>query len=130
MACFTDFEILTKEEARKLKRIGPDYNDPEFLPKLMDRALNSGLTEEEAAALIPTYEKYSSAASAGGAATEAMTFASLEATDTILAVTQKTPGANSVAIIGYGTPGAGSMNITWTADPGAGAVVEIFVLKA
>lgn len=75
-------------------------------------------------------QKYVSSAGAGGGATEAMVLTGLAADDTILAVTQKTEGANDLPLIGYTTQAADALTCTWSADPGAGAVVEVLVLKA
>lgn len=71
-----------------------------------------------------------SAASAGGNATEALTFTGLASGDTILALTGKTAGANSASIRAFGTPGTNSLSVTFTADPGAAAVVRALVQKA
>jgi hypothetical protein len=73
---------------------------------------------------------YTSSAGAGGGATEAMVLTGLAAADTILAVTQKTKGANSLPLLGYGTQAANALTGTWSADPGAGAVIVVTVLKA
>ncbi len=70
-----------------------------------------------------------SAASAGGAATEAMTFTGLKTTDTILGVTQRVQGANSLAMTGWNTLVTDGMTITWSANPGAGAVVVVLVKR-
>jgi len=68
-------------------------------------------------------------ASAGGAATEALTCTGLLLTDTILSVVQKTPGANSLPLLGWSTVIAGGLTGIWSADPGAGAVVMIAVKR-
>lgn len=73
---------------------------------------------------------YTSSAGAGGAATEAMTLTGLAAADTILAVTQKTKGANNLPLLGYTTQAANALTCVWSADPGANAVVQVLVLKA
>jgi len=73
---------------------------------------------------------YTSSAGAGGAATEAMVLTGLAAADTILSVTQKTQGANSLPLLGYTTLAANALTCVWSADPGAGAVVVVQVLKA
>ena len=65
---------------------------------------------------------YTSSAGAGGAATEAMTVTGLGASDTILAVTQSTKGANSLPLLGYSTQAANALTAIWSANPGAGAV--------
>lgn len=68
-------------------------------------------------------------AGAGGGATEALTCTGLAATDTILAVFQVTPGANSLPLLGYSTLGTDTITGIWSADPGAGAVVRVTVKK-
>lgn len=75
-------------------------------------------------------QKYSAVASAGGAATEALTVVGLGASDVVLAVTQKTPGANDLPLLGWSTQVTDGLTGIWSADPGAGAVVEVLVLKA
>jgi hypothetical protein len=72
---------------------------------------------------------YTSSAGAGGAATEAMVLTGLAASDVILAVTQKTKGANNLPILGHTTQAANALTCVWSADPGAGAVVNVLVLK-
>jgi len=72
----------------------------------------------------------SSAAGAGGAATEVMTFTGLAAADTIIGLTQTTPGANNLAVVSWGTQIADAVTIRWTANPGAGAIVRLSVIKA
>lgn len=73
---------------------------------------------------------YTSSAGSGGAATEAMVLTGLAAADQILACHQKTPGANSLPLLGYSTLAANALTCTWSADPGAGAVVVVTVRKA
>lgn len=75
---------------------------------------------------------YDSAASAGGAATETLTVTGLAAADSILAVSQKTKGANGTALIKWTDTSrtADQLAVEWTGNPGAGAVVRVVVLKA
>ena len=75
---------------------------------------------------------YDSAASAGGAATETLTVTGLAAGDTILAVSQRTKGANSTALIRWTDTSrtANQLAVEWTGNPGAGAVVRVLVIKA
>jgi hypothetical protein len=73
---------------------------------------------------------YTSAAGDGGAATEAMTVTGLAADDTILAVSQKTEGANDLPLLGWTTQAANALTAVWSADPGAGAVIVVTVKKA
>lgn len=72
---------------------------------------------------------YDSNPSTGGAPSEVMTITGLGATDTILAVTQVTPGAANLAIIGFSAQGPNTLTITWTGNPGAGAIVRVSVKK-
>ncbi len=75
---------------------------------------------------------YDSAASAGGAATETLTVTGLAAADLILAVSQKTKGANGTAVIRWTDTSrtANQLAVEWTGNPGAGAVLRVLVLKA
>lgn len=68
-------------------------------------------------------------ASAGGAATEALTCTGLTATDTVLAVTQRVKGANSLPLLGYSTLGTNTITGVWSADPGANAVVRVLIRR-
>ena len=76
------------------------------------------------------FQVYTSSAGAGGAATEAMTLTGLAAADTIVSVSQKTPGANNLPLLGWTTVAANALTCTWSANPGAGAVVVVKVKKA
>ena len=74
--------------------------------------------------------KLTSDAGSGGAATEDDNpVAGLKADDIVLSVSQKTPGANSLPLLGYADQKDGSMDFIYSADPGAGAVVEILVAR-
>lgn len=73
---------------------------------------------------------FDSAASVGGAATEAMTVTGLLATDKILAVTQSVKGAANLPLLGYNTQIANGLTAVWSATPGAGAVIKVTVLRA
>ena len=79
--------------------------------------------------IAPILKTFTSAAGAGGAATEAMTVTGLLSTDTILAVTQKTVGANGLAMVGYTTLANNALTVVWHADPGAGSVVIVTVMR-
>lgn len=72
---------------------------------------------------------FTSAAGAGGAATAAMTVTGLKTTDVILSVVQKTPGANSLPLLGWSTVAANSVTAIWSADPGAGSVIVVTVKR-
>lgn len=73
--------------------------------------------------------KYTAAATAGGAATEAVAVTGLGASDTILSVTQRVKGANSLPLLGWQGQAANSLTLVYSADPGASAVVEVLVKK-
>lgn len=70
-----------------------------------------------------------STASAGGSATEAMVLTGLLTTDTIMAVTQKTKGANNLPLLGYSTQATNALTAIWSADPGVGAVIVVSVRR-
>lgn len=70
-----------------------------------------------------------SAAGVGGASTEAMTVTGLLTSDVIMSVTQKTPGANSLPLIGYSTQATNSLTAIFSANPGAGAVIVVAVRR-
>ncbi len=72
---------------------------------------------------------YDSAAGSGGSGSEAMTVTGLLSTDTILSVSQKTPGANSTAVIGWASQADNALTVSWTANPGAGAVIRVAVKR-
>lgn len=72
---------------------------------------------------------YTSAASAGGAATEALTVTGLGVSDTILAVHQSTKGANNLPLLSWSTQANNSLTAIWSANPGAGAVIKVYVKK-
>ena len=84
----------------------------------------------EAGAALAKIVSFDSAASAGGAASEVLTVTGLQTTDTILAVSQKTKGANGTAIINFGTLIANGLTVEYTADPGAGSIVTVLVKQA
>lgn len=79
---------------------------------------------------LVNFQVYTSSAGAGGAATEAMVLTGLAAGDTIVSVTQKTKGANSLPLLSYSTQAANALTGIWSADPGAGAVILVLVMKA
>lgn len=83
----------------------------------------------QADASIPTILGLTSAASSGGAATEALTVTGLATTDTILSVSQKDKGANSTALIGYSTVITNGLTGIWTGNPGANAVLQVIVQR-
>lgn len=77
----------------------------------------------------PSILRFNSSAGAGGAATEAMVVTGLLASDTILSVSQKTPGANSLPLLGWSTQANNSVTAIWSADPGAGSVILVAVKR-
>ena len=72
---------------------------------------------------------FSSSAGAGGSASEAMTVTGLLASDTIISVSQKVKGANSLPLLGFSTLADNSLTCTWSANPGAGAIVLVSVKR-
>lgn len=70
-----------------------------------------------------------SGAGAGGGATEAMTVTGLLTTDTILSVSQKTPGLNNLPLIGFSTQATNALTAIFSADPGAGAVIIVAIKR-
>lgn len=74
-------------------------------------------------------QAYTSAAGAGGSASATLTVTGLLATDTVLAVSQKTAGANSLPLLGWTTVANNALTVQWSADPGAGAVVVVSVKR-
>lgn len=72
---------------------------------------------------------FTSAAGAGGAATEAMTLTGLLSTDTILSVSQKTKGGNSLPLLGFSTQVNNALTGIWSADPGSGSVIIVSVKR-
>lgn len=71
---------------------------------------------------------FNSNPSVGGSPTETLTIPGLLSTDTILAVTQVTPGSiPTAAIVGYSGQANNSLTIQWTTNEGSGAVVRVMV---
>lgn len=97
----------------------PDYN----------AGLGSFNTELKKALPAEKIKTFTSTAGTGAAATEAMVLTGLLATDTILAVTQKTKGANNLPLLGYTTQANNALTCVWSAAVGAGAVVVVTVLR-
>ena len=98
--------------------------EAQLLNKMNSTARRVGLGD------LLNFQVIESAASAGGSASEALTFTGLAVTDTILAISQRVAGANGTAVTGYNTQAANALTVTWTANPGAGARVRILVAKA
>lgn len=86
-------------------------------------ALNDALTSEQQFTFVST-------AGAGGSANEVETVSGLLASDTITSVTLKTPGANSLPLLGYTAQSNGSLTAIFSADPGAGSVIQVSVMRA
>lgn len=93
-------------------------------------AIATGSTAASAALPAAKLVVIDSAASSGGSATETLTFTGMLGTDTILALTQKVVGANSVALRAFGSPATNTLSVTFTGDPGASAIVRALVKKA
>ena len=99
-----------------------------------DKTLSALLAEQATAinannAADAKLVKYTAAATAGGAATEAVAVTGLGATDVIYSVSQRVKGANSLPLLGWQGQAANSLTLVYSADPGAGAIVEILVKK-
>lgn len=103
-----------------------------FLTEAQRYALNrvSGWAQKLGLGDALNHQIYTSTAGAGGSATEAMVVTGLAAGDTIIAVTQKTKGANNLPLLGWTTQAANALTCVWSANPGAGSVVVVHVLKA
>src|ERR1035437_4970752 len=66
---------------------------------------------------------FNSNPSPAGAPTESLVVTGLLATDTILAITQVTPGVNStVQVVGYSGQANNALTVQWSADAGGGAI--------
>ena len=73
---------------------------------------------------------FNSNSSPTGSATETLVVTGLLATDTILAITQVTPGVNStVQIVGYSGQANNALTVQWAADAGGGAVIRVMVSR-
>lgn len=72
---------------------------------------------------------FTSSTSVSGAASEAVTFPGLLATDTILAVSQVTPGASNLPLLGFSSLADNTLTLTWVADPSTGYVVIVTVKR-
>lgn len=106
---------LTAQEKASLSRIESEMSRKGFdLGKLLDSKLPIKLT---------------SAASGGGAAAETLAVVGLLATDELLAVTQRVPGATGAVLIGYVLDANAEIDLTWDVDPGAGAIVEVLIRR-
>ena len=82
-----------------------------------------------AAFLGPTLVFTSDPSGVGGAS-QVFNVPGLKATDTILAVTQKTPGASdTLSFLGWTAYADNSFTAFWVADPGVGGVLEIAVRR-
>ncbi len=97
-----------------------------------DAALAAGAAAQATAnAALPAANllMLDSAASAGGTPSEALVVTGLLATDTILAVSQHTPGANNLPLLGFSTQALNALTGIWSADPGAGAIVRVAIKR-
>ena len=89
--------------------------------------LQGAVNTNEAA--IAKIVKYTAAATAGGGATQVVAVTGLAAADSILSVTQRVKGANSLPLLGWQAQGLNTLTLVYSADPGAGAIVEVLVKK-
>jgi len=118
---------LTTQERAALETIESSMARKDFnLANILEAEVNRG-ADDRIAARILTFE---STASAGGSATESMTFTGLLATDTILALTQRVAGAGAGdSLSAYAAQINDGLDVTWEADPGAGAIVRLALLR-
>lgn len=96
------------------------------LADIIDAAL---LTSEGIAETAAKPQLLSSAASAGGGATEAMTVTGLLTTDVIISVTQRVKGGNSLPLLGWNTQVADGITAVYSADPGAAAILDVAFIR-
>lgn len=98
--------------------------------KAFNKAGGSGIAGyAQADASVTSTLGYSSAASISGSATQALTVTGLKSTDTVLSVSQKTPGADSLALIGWSTLIDDGISGIWAANPKAGAILQVVVQR-
>ena len=72
---------------------------------------------------------FTSTATVGGAASEAVAVTGLLASDTILSVSQKTGGGAALPILGWSTQVNNGITLIYSADMGSGAVVLVAVKR-
>jgi len=72
---------------------------------------------------------YDSNASAGGAASEALTITGLKATDTIQSVFQMTKGSLGTAYLSYSNHIDNGLTVEWTGDPGTGSIIKVNIKR-
>jgi len=72
---------------------------------------------------------FASTATVGGAASEAVTVTGLLSGDTILSVSQKTPGGAALPLLGWSTQITAGITVIYSADMGPGAVVLVAVKR-
>lgn len=76
-------------------------------------------------------KEVTSAATTGGAASETVAAVGLADADSIVAVSQRVPGANNLPLLGWQKTGNDDeIQLDYSANPGAGAIVEILYKKA
>jgi len=105
---------------------GQEKGKEQHLAELVAALQGKSNTVEAAKKVV----QITSAAGGGGGATEAMTMTGLLTTDVIIAVSQKTKGANDLPLLGWSTQAANALTGIWSADPAAGAVIQAAVLRA
>ena len=97
------------------------YIDGTLIPILVDSSGTIAMASGNVMA-------FNSNPSVGGSPTETLTVPGLLSTDTILAVTQLTPGSvPTSSIVGYSGLADNSLTVQWTANEGSGAVVRVMV---
>lgn len=107
-----------------------DKTDPVKQVQFDCSAITSGTPVVHKITSVGFYTYYDCTASAGGSATESLTFTGLGATDKVIALFILTKGANAVSIVGTDTQSANTLSVTFSGDPGAGAVLRALVAKA
>lgn len=89
----------------------------------------SGNVTSVPAVAQPQILVFTSSTSVSGAAAEAVTFPGLLATDLIVAVTQVTPGASNLPLLGYSAQANNTLTLHWVADPSTGYVAIVTVKR-
>lgn len=108
---------LTASEKKALSQIESEMARKGFdLGDLLNRNLTQDAT---------------SAATAGGGASETVAVVGLKIADTVVAVSAKVDGAGAGTLVGYTRTGADDdLQLDYDADPGAGAIVTVLYKKA
>ena len=76
----------------------------------------------------PPFKFYIAGPTVGGAQTEALSVPGLTGSNTIVSLSQQSPGSHNTALTGYISQNTNSLTCQWTADPGTGAFVLILYM--